>query len=671
MARFTPENLEHRRARSSAATRVTKSALIPLLHLAQEQDGYVTDDAMEHIAELVERHAGRGARHVLVLRDVQARAGRAATSSTSARTSRASCSAARSCCTTPSTRSASRPGGTTADGLFTSRTSSASPRAPRRPCLQVNYRYFHRITPRRVRPADRRPARRSARRRVPPHGTLARVRQHIPADARAPATSRPTDRRASRCGCRHSRRPTEERRAPDGRHRRAEDHHQPLRATTTATRSRATCATGGYEGPAAALAKTPDSRSPTRSRRPALLGRGGAGFPAGVKWGFCPAGVWPRYLVVNGDESEPGTYKDRLLMERDPHQLIEGILIACYAVGCRPGLPLRPRRDGPRPGAHRRRRSTRPTPPATSASNILGTDFSRRHRPALGRRRLHRRRGDGAHRDPRGQPRHAPPQAAVLPGGQGPLPAAHHRQQRRDAVEPAVDRDQRRPTPAPRSAPRRPRAPACSRCRATSSSPGVYEVEFGVTTFRDLIYGARLRRRHPRRPRAQGVHPRRRLGAVVLRGAPRPPAREGHRRQGRLHARLGRHRRDGRDHRHGQGLPAPGALLRPRVVRQVHAVPRGHHVAGADPRAHPRRPRPARGPRPAARRLRQHLARASPGRPSRPPSARSGQSATTPVASAVMRFQDEFEALRRRPVEITVAVKGPAFVGPSRDAVDV
>ena len=49
-----------------------------------------------------------------------------------------------------------------------------------------------------------------------------------------------------------------------------------------------------------------------------LLGRGGAGFPAGVKWGFCPPGVLPRYVVVNGDESEPGTYKDRLLMELDP-----------------------------------------------------------------------------------------------------------------------------------------------------------------------------------------------------------------------------------------------------------------------------------------------------------------------------------------------------------------
>jgi NADH-quinone oxidoreductase subunit F len=64
-----------------------------------------------------------------------------------------------------------------------------------------------------------------------------------------------------------------------------------------------------------------------------VLGRGGAGFPAGVKWGLMPANVWPRYLVINGDESEPGTYKDRLLMELDPHQLIEGALIACYAVG--------------------------------------------------------------------------------------------------------------------------------------------------------------------------------------------------------------------------------------------------------------------------------------------------------------------------------------------------
>ena len=63
-----------------------------------------------------------------------------------------------------------------------------------------------------------------------------------------------------------------------------------------------------------------------------VRGRGGAGFSAGVKWSFIPAGVYPRYLVVNADESEPGTFKDRLIMEYDPHQLLEGILLACYAI---------------------------------------------------------------------------------------------------------------------------------------------------------------------------------------------------------------------------------------------------------------------------------------------------------------------------------------------------
>ncbi len=92
-------------------------------------------------------------------------------------------------------------------------------------------------------------------------------------------------------------------------------------------------ATGGYRALRRALEMGPEQVH-EEVRDASLLGRGGAGFPAGVKWGFCPEGVWPRYLVANGDESEPGTYKDRLLMEKDPHQLIEGVLLACYAVGC-------------------------------------------------------------------------------------------------------------------------------------------------------------------------------------------------------------------------------------------------------------------------------------------------------------------------------------------------
>ncbi len=90
-------------------------------------------------------------------------------------------------------------------------------------------------------------------------------------------------------------------------------------------------ATDGYSALRKTIRKSP-SEVAKDVKEAVLLGRGGAGFPAGVKWGFLPP-IWPRYLVVNGDESEPGTYKDRLLMERDPHQLIEGCLITCYALG--------------------------------------------------------------------------------------------------------------------------------------------------------------------------------------------------------------------------------------------------------------------------------------------------------------------------------------------------
>ncbi|MFH1862720.1 MAG: NADH-quinone oxidoreductase subunit NuoF [bacterium] len=65
-----------------------------------------------------------------------------------------------------------------------------------------------------------------------------------------------------------------------------------------------------------------------------LRGQGGAGFPAGVKWGFVPkASPKPKYLCVNADEGEPGTFKDRAIIENDPHLLLEGIAIASYAVG--------------------------------------------------------------------------------------------------------------------------------------------------------------------------------------------------------------------------------------------------------------------------------------------------------------------------------------------------
>ena len=70
----------------------------------------------------------------------------------------------------------------------------------------------------------------------------------------------------------------------------------------------------------------------------ALRGRGGAGFSTGMKWSFVPKeSAKPKYILVNGDESEPGTCKDRLILEHDPHAVIEGVLIAGLAVGARKG----------------------------------------------------------------------------------------------------------------------------------------------------------------------------------------------------------------------------------------------------------------------------------------------------------------------------------------------
>ena len=68
-----------------------------------------------------------------------------------------------------------------------------------------------------------------------------------------------------------------------------------------------------------------------------LRGRGGAGFPTGMKWSFIPKGVFPTYVVANADESEPGTFKDREILEGNPYQFLEGVAIACFAVQANDG----------------------------------------------------------------------------------------------------------------------------------------------------------------------------------------------------------------------------------------------------------------------------------------------------------------------------------------------
>jgi NADH-quinone oxidoreductase subunit F len=92
---------------------------------------------------------------------------------------------------------------------------------------------------------------------------------------------------------------------------------------------------GGYQGLAKALREYRPAEVTDIVKRSGLRGRGGAGFPTGMKWGFVPKDSGkPVYLCVNADESEPGTFKDRLIIEKDPHQLIEGAVISAYALGC-------------------------------------------------------------------------------------------------------------------------------------------------------------------------------------------------------------------------------------------------------------------------------------------------------------------------------------------------
>ena len=90
---------------------------------------------------------------------------------------------------------------------------------------------------------------------------------------------------------------------------------------------------GGYAGLKKALSITPQAVL-AEVKAAGLVGRGGAAFPTGVKWeGAANAPGQPKYIVCNADESEPGTFKDRILMEDDPHRIIEGMIIAAYAVG--------------------------------------------------------------------------------------------------------------------------------------------------------------------------------------------------------------------------------------------------------------------------------------------------------------------------------------------------
>ena len=181
-------------------------------------------------------------------------------------------------------------------------------------------------------------------------------------------------------------------------------------------------AAGGYAGLRQALGMA-DADIVELVKASGLRGRGGAGFPTGMKWGFVPRDTGkPTYVVVNFDESEPGTCNNRELVEREPHRLLEGTAIAALAIGCETALHLRARRVPvavDRARARDRRGLCRRVP----RRRHLWLGQAGRRRVAPGRRRLHLRRGDRAAELAGGSARSASPAPAVPGGGRACSPA--------------------------------------------------------------------------------------------------------------------------------------------------------------------------------------------------------------------------------------------------------
>jgi len=132
--------------------------------------------------------------------------------------------------------------------------------------------------------------------------------------------------------------------------------------------------TGGYATLRSTLLSSTPEEVAAQVKASNLRGRGGAGFPMGVKWGFL-ADSDPKYLVINADESEPGTFKDRQLLERDPHQLLEGIVLASFALDVSRAF-VYIRGEYPKAARRLQRAIDEAYESGYVGSNIVGSDFS-------------------------------------------------------------------------------------------------------------------------------------------------------------------------------------------------------------------------------------------------------------------------------------------------------
>ena len=322
-----------------------------------------------------------------------------------------------------------------------------------------------------------------------------------------------------------------------------------------------------------------------------LRGRGGAGFPTGVKWTFLPKDhPGPIYLCVNADESEPCTFNNRILMEQDPHQVLEGIMLAGYAIRCRTAYIYIRYEYG---------RSYRDAQAAIDelyangllGKNILGTDFSLD---------IYLHRGAGAYicgeetglieslEGKRAWPRIKPPFPAVE--GLFRKPTIVNNVETLACVTHIIDRgdDWFKSIGVPPD-PKNPRdagsyGPKLYCISGHVNKPGCVELPLGVTV-RELVDS--LRRRRLERAQGEGLHSRRHQHGLHDRERNRHAARFQRAGPGRLPGPgNGGGDRLRRPDQHGRRAVQLLPVHRPRVVRPMHAVPRRDRLDAEDPRPH-------------------------------------------------------------------------------------
>ncbi len=242
---------------------------------------------------------------------------------------------------------------------------------------------------------------------------------------------------------------------------------------------------GGYKALCKAVKEMAPEQVTEVVKASGLRGRGGAGFPAGVKWSFLPKGVFPRYLVANADESEPGTFKDRQIMERNPHQFLEGIAIASYAIQCNHAF-VYIRGEFPYAAACLERAIADAERCGYLGKNILGSDYSLR---------ITVHRGAGAYicgeetallesmEGKLGQPRVKPPFPASV--GLYNKPTVINNVETLANVPAIIERGAEwfAGIGTPKST-----GPKVFCLSGHVNRPGNYEAPFGSLTFRDLIY---------------------------------------------------------------------------------------------------------------------------------------------------------------------------------------